>query len=151
MERDADKTIPVLEGYASIGRRFAALLLDGLIMLVPAAVAHIMIPVAGGILIFLCYAPILESSELKATIGKHLMGIQVVSMSNRKIKFRVALIRNVFKIVSASLLFLGHIMAFFTKHRQALHDLVAETVVVYGRSNKPIVDAWLDSARAIWR
>jgi uncharacterized RDD family membrane protein YckC len=151
MDKDTDKTLPVLEGYASIWRRFVAMLLDGLILLVPVAVAHVVIPVVGGVLIFLCYAPILESSELRATIGKHLMGIQVANMSSRRIKFRVALIRNVFKLVSASLLFLGHFLAFFTRHRQSLHDLVAETVVVYGRSNKPIVDAWLDSARSLWR
>lgn len=136
--------------YASIGRRFVAVLLDALILVIPAAMANHVIPVAGGILITFFYAPVLESSEVRATIGKHLMGIQVCDLAGRRISFRAAVIRYFMKIVSSVFLFLGHVVAFFTERKQALHDLVAETIVVYGRSEKSIFDAWMDQCKSIF-
>ncbi|MCM2322825.1 MAG: RDD family protein [Oligoflexia bacterium] len=135
--------------YASISRRLLAMLLDALILVIPVAIASQLVPVLGGILIAFLYAPVLESSEARATIGKHLMGIQVADIAGERISFRAACIRYFLKIVSSVLLFIGHALALFTQRRQALHDLAAETIVVYGRLELSLFDAWLAQFKAI--
>lgn len=136
--------------YASLGRRFVALLLDGLILLIPCAIGGNLIPVLGGIIVWFFYAPVLEASALRATIGKHLMGVQVVDSMGRRISLKAAVIRNALKFVSTAMLFAGFIMALFTRKKQGLHDLLAETYVVYGRNEMPIGEAWVNSAREVF-
>jgi uncharacterized RDD family membrane protein YckC len=135
-------TYEITTPYASLTRRFGALVLDFLILLIPCAIGSHLIPFLGGIAVWFFYGPILESSELRATFGKHLMGIQVVDSAGRRISFRAALIRNALKLVSGLILFLGFIFALFSPKRQTLHDLLAETFVVYGRSTRHFTDAW---------
>jgi uncharacterized RDD family membrane protein YckC len=47
-------------------------------------------------------------------------------------------------------LFIGHFFAFFTERRQAFHDLVAGTVVLYGRFDQPIVESWVRQIREVF-
>ncbi len=140
-----------MTNYASISRRIGAMLIDFLIIGFASLVINQALPIVGPLLLMALYAPIFESSEARATLGKHAMGVQVSDLSGRRITFQAALIRFGMKLVSSSLMFLGHFFAFFTEKHQALHDLVAETVVVYGRSEKPLADAWLEQIRAIFR
>lgn len=149
-ETTTDATSLVLD-YASIGRRLMAMLLDGLILLLPVALVSQALPVVGGLMIWFLYGPMLESSSIRATLGKHLMGLQVSDLSGRRITFKASLIRNLMKIISTMFAFAGCIVAFFTTRKQALHDLLADTVVVYGRSATPIADAWLDNTKAVLR
>lgn len=135
---------------ASLGRRVVALFLDGLIFAIPCAIANHLIPVLGGLIAWFFYAPVFESSQLRATLGKHLMGIQVVDLSGRRISLRAAVIRNFLKIVSSALLFLGFVVALFTKRKQTLHDMLADTIVIYGRSEMSIPDAWVESTREVF-
>jgi uncharacterized RDD family membrane protein YckC len=138
--------------YASFGRRFCAFLLDALIIAIPLAVGGHLVPIFGGILVMFLYAPILECSPLQATIGKHLMGIQVVDLQGRRISFQAALIRNVVKVFSTGILFIGYLFALFTEKHQALHDLLADTLVVYGRNDtQPIVDAWSTTVKDVFQ
>ena len=137
--------------YASMSRRLGAWLLDAVILGVFGLIAANVIPVLGGIAIWFFYAPILEASAIRATLGKHLMGIQVADLAGRRISFRAALIRNVMKIVSTAILFIGYIFALFSMRKQTLHDLLAETTVVYGRSEMSIADAWVDETKALFR
>ena len=133
--------------YASIGRRLLAFFLDGLILILPTLMVNSVLPVLGGILIWFFYGPILESSELRATIGKNLVGIQVTDEMGRRISLRAAVVRNLLKVISTVLLFVGFFFALFTKRRQTLHDMLADTFVVYGRSEEPMADAWLASVK----
>ncbi len=133
--------------FASLSRRAVALVIDGLLLGFIAALAGSLIPFLGGIIVWFFYGPLLESSEIKATIGKHLMGIQVTDLMGRRISLKAALIRNAMKVVSISILFIGFLIALFTSKKQSLHDLLAETIVIYGRSEKPVGDAWLDSIK----
>ncbi|HEY8279355.1 MAG TPA: RDD family protein [Bdellovibrionota bacterium] len=137
--------------YASYSRRLGAAFLDCLILLIPACIMGSVIPVIGGIVAYFLYAPFLESSVLRATIGKKLMGIQVNAVDGGRISFRSAMIRALMKLISSALFFVPHLLALFTEKRQALHDLVAETVVVYGRVEMPVVDAWMDTMREVFR
>lgn len=139
-----------VESYSSFGRRLAAAILDGLILMIPMALVSRMIPMVGWLVVYFFYAPILESSEIRATLGKHLMGIQVCDLQGRRISLRAAIIRNLLKLISSALLFVGHVFALFTERRQALHDLFADTLVVYGRSERSIADAWTASLRELF-
>ncbi len=136
--------------YSSLSRRALALVLDSIILAIPCAVMGHIIPVLGGLVVAFFYAPVLESSEIRATIGKSLMGIQVTDMNGGRISFRAALIRNILKAVSSLLLFLGFVVALFTEKKQTLHDLIADTLVVYGRSPRPIGDAWMSCVRELF-
>lgn len=137
--------------YSSFSRRLGAAVLDMLILVIPGCILGSMVPVLGGVLLWFIYAPFLESSVIRATIGKKLMGIQVVDLNGGKISFRSAMIRSLMKLISGLLAFIPHLLALFTDRRQALHDLVAETVVVYGRVEVPVVDAWMDTVKEVFR
>jgi len=137
--------------YASIGRRFGAVFLDALILIIPAALLGSVVPLAGGLLAWFLYAPFLESSVIKATIGKKLMGIQVVDLHGGRISFRAAMMRALTKLISSALCCIPYLTALFTERSQAVHDMVAETVVVYGRTEISSVDAWVDMLREVFR
>jgi len=71
-----------------------------------------------------------ESSAKQATIGKQVMDIKVVDMDGQRLSFGKALLRVVLKIVSMIPLGIGFLLPFFTKQKQALHDLIGKTLVV---------------------
>lgn len=137
--------------YASLSRRFGALFIDTIILGVIATIGGHIIPILGAAVVWFFYAPILESSEIRATIGKQLMGIQVVDLMGRRLSFRAALLRNFMKLFSTAFLCLGFLIAFFSARKQSMHDLVADSVVIYGRSDTPIVDAWMEHSKEILR
>lgn len=87
----------------------------------------------GGILVFLVsvlYFPVLESSSLQATLGKLALGIKVTDLQGNRIGFLRSLGRNLGKIVSVFILYIGFIMAGFTARKQALHDMMAGCLVI---------------------
>jgi uncharacterized RDD family membrane protein YckC len=135
---------------SSISRRFAAMLIDGIIICIPVAIAAHVIPILGGLVLLFLYYPVFESSRIQATIGKHLMGIQVSSLSGGRIGFKDACLRLLIKLVSTIFLFLGHFLAFFTEQKRAAHDLIAQTVVVYGRAETSLADAWAEQLRNVF-
>jgi uncharacterized RDD family membrane protein YckC len=76
------------------------------------------------------YFAYFESSERQATIGKIAMKIRVTDMHGERITFMNALGRAAFRnLVSGSICLIGFIIALFTEKKQALHDLVASTIV----------------------
>lgn len=80
--------------------------------------------------IALLYWSIFEASALQATPGKLAVGIRVTDLAGGRLGFGRALLRNVLKILSFLLLLIGYLMAAFTARKQALHDLIAGTLVV---------------------
>ncbi len=77
------------------------------------------------------YFSILESSPVKATFGKMLAGIQIEHKDTQdKISFSRAILRFFVKLFSIAFFFIGIILTHFTRHKQALHDIVARSVVV---------------------
>lgn len=139
--------------YSSLSRRLLAMALDGLILLIPSSLFHQALPYAGSLVLWFLYAPILESSRIQATIGKKVVGIQVQASGPQggRIGFRPALVRSLLKLLSGCMLFAGHFFALFTARKQALHDLVADTVVVDGVSDAPVIDAWVESFRSAFK
>jgi uncharacterized RDD family membrane protein YckC len=101
----------------------------------PAAAAMfftVMFGLAGiAILISWLYHAYLESGEKQATWGKSAMGLYVTDVAGQRISFARASGRFFSKIVTGMIpLFIGWIMAAFTERRQALHDMIASTVVL---------------------
>jgi uncharacterized RDD family membrane protein YckC len=119
--------------YAGFWKRLAAFIIDYLIIgaatfalifvsmgfLYPAAI------VAGWL-----YFALMESSEKQATLGKMALGIIVTDMEGERISFGRATGRYFGKILSAIILYIGHIMIAFTEKKQGLHDMLANTLVV---------------------
>ena len=77
------------------------------------------------------YFAIMESSERQATFGKSVMSLRVTDYEGQRISFGHATGRFFAKIVSGLIPFaIGYIMAGFTEKKQALHDLIAGTLVL---------------------
>jgi uncharacterized RDD family membrane protein YckC len=133
--------------YSGFWRRFAAFLIDsvivGLVILILSAAMGFSVGVGGvggagatayGILIAIAapwlYWAGMESSKHQATIGKMALGMAVTDQFNNRISFLRATARYFGKILSAMTLLVGFIMAAFTQRRQALHDMLAGSLVV---------------------
>jgi uncharacterized RDD family membrane protein YckC len=131
---------------ANLGARFFGSLLDTLIILLPFLLIALLIGFWGGLLdeddqitalkaqliamfLGILYEAVFLSSAWQATPGKRLLGLKVVDQNGLPISFWRASGRTAGKILS-SILFIGYIMAFFTKDKRALHDLMAGTIVI---------------------
>jgi uncharacterized RDD family membrane protein YckC len=78
----------------------------------------------------LLYFAFMESSSKQASLGKMAMGIKVTDLEGNRVSFGKAFLRNIGKIVSQVILYIGYFMAAFTEKKQALHDMMASTLVV---------------------
>jgi uncharacterized RDD family membrane protein YckC len=73
----------------------------------------------------------MESSARQATFGKSLMSLRVTNGEGQRLSFGHATGRYFAKIISGLIPFaIGYIMAGFTAKKQALHDLIAGTLVL---------------------
>jgi uncharacterized RDD family membrane protein YckC len=79
----------------------------------------------------------MESSAWQATVGKRAAGIKVTDLAGNRVSFLRAFARNAAKLLSSLLFMVGFLMAGFTARKQALHDLLAETLVVRGYGTPP--------------
>ncbi|GAC1442936.1 MAG: hypothetical protein NVSMB52_00700 [Chloroflexota bacterium] len=118
--------------YAGFWKRFIAYLLDSILVAIVTGILLRAIPALSfsGILIAWLYFAFMESSEHQATLGKMALGIKVTDLDGSRISFGTASIRYFSKILSALILMIGFIMAAFTAKKQALHDMIANTLVV---------------------
>jgi uncharacterized RDD family membrane protein YckC len=135
--------------YAGFWRRAAALIVDRLLLgfvnlflcicyvLVSAAEPDseamgeiILASAIFGFLLRWLYFTLMESSPLQATLGKAALGVLVTDARGGRITPARANGRYWAKIISAIPLGFGYLMAGFTPRKQALHDLVAGTLVV---------------------
>jgi uncharacterized RDD family membrane protein YckC len=76
------------------------------------------------------YYAVLESSPARGTLGKLALGLYVADAQGDPIGFWRAVLRNALKGLSSVLLGTGWLMAAFTPRKQALHDLLAGTLVL---------------------
>jgi len=88
----------------------------------------VLIGVAGSWL----YEALMESSARQATLGKMIFQMKVTDLSGNRISFGRATGRYFAKWLSGLTLFIGYIIAGFTERKQALHDMVAGTLVRIG-------------------
>ncbi len=80
------------------------------------------------------YFAIMESRR-GATIGKMALGIVVTDLSGQRITFGRATGRYFSKILSGMILYVGFMMAGWTQQKQALHDILAGTLVLEKGNN----------------
>ncbi|MDA0782655.1 MAG: RDD family protein [Rickettsiales bacterium] len=139
--------------YAGFWIRFLAVIIDGLIlgvaMYAVQAVTGIQLIVtdysmeAGqasantswlGTVIQILYMTVTTGSSLQATLGKKILGLRVMRADGSKITYLRAFGRFWATVLSALTLCIGYIMAGFTNQKKALHDMVADTRVVYAKS-----------------
>ncbi len=78
----------------------------------------------------LSYYTAFEGSHHQATPGKIVFGIRVCSLDLQRISYRRAVMRNFCKIFSGLILGIGFILAGLTRRRQALHDMMANCLIV---------------------
>lgn len=86
------------------------------------------------------YSAMMESSPRKATWGKRMMRIIVTDADGGQITFGRASARFFSKIISAALVGAGFVMAPFTPRKQALHDIIAGTVVLTHVQFTPVAE-----------
>lgn len=138
-------------------RRWAALFIDGLVLMVPvtlivfgvilgarmagmdagtqgsAEAASPLLTVVIYAVYFLAsalYFAGMESSKHQATLGKIALGIKVSDNEGRRLSFSHALGRWFSTSLSYLTLYIGFLMAAFTERKRALHDMVSGTLVV---------------------
>jgi uncharacterized RDD family membrane protein YckC len=137
--------------YAGFWLRFVAIFIDGLILsplifiyvgvdLADVSATDPNVKIALGFVLFIAWLAIFvgqwlyfalqESSRAQATLGKRLMGIQVTDRQGNRIGFGRATGRYFGKIISGFTLYIGFMMAGWTERKQALHDMLADTLVV---------------------
>ena len=80
--------------------------------------------------VHILYYSIMESSKQQATLGKIAVGLKVTNMDGERLDFLTAFLRNLGKILSQMTIYIGYIMAGFTPKKQALHDILTNTLVV---------------------
>lgn len=95
-----------------------------------------LISVVGGWL----YFALMESSGSQATLGKMALGVVVTDLQGDRIAFGRATGRYFGKFISAIILLIGFLMAAFTQRKQALHDLIAGTLVMKRYQTGPAYD-----------
>src|ERR1700686_2222202 len=156
--------VPAPPPYAGFWVRFAAYLIDGVILGIPfflVAMALIfrlrrfrmmagtgpfgprdavfMGPMIAGYFFVLAlfvvaqwlYFAGMESSPRQATFGKAAMSLRVADLKGQPLTFGHATGRFFAKILSGMIpLAIGYIMAGFTEKKQALHDMIASTLVL---------------------
>jgi len=82
------------------------------------------------------YHALFESSAKQATPGKMAMGIVATNAEGGRMGLGRAIGRNCARVLSSSFFGIGYIICGFTARRQALHDLIAGTLVV--NNNAPL-------------
>ena len=161
----ASAPVPASLPYAGFWIRFAASLIDGVILGIPfllvamvllflfggfgvlvhmnpanqramgALAGPMFLVLLAGMIFFLAlewlYFAGMESSERQATFGNALMSLRVTDLQGRRMSFGHATGRFFSKIISGMIpLAIGYIMAGFTARKQALHDMIAGTLVL---------------------
>lgn len=76
------------------------------------------------------YYALFESSWLRATPGKLALGLRVTDLAGAQLGFGRASGRYFGKWISGLTLGIGYLVAAFTEKKQALHDLMADCLVV---------------------
>jgi len=131
------------ETYASGFARFGAYLIDFVILFCITFVVIIILAIIGipiyngdgnvdfvGIILGWLYFALQESSNYQATVGQRALKLKVVDYNFEKISFLRATGRHFAQLISILTFMIGYLMIFFTKRRQALHDMIAKTLVI---------------------
>jgi len=76
------------------------------------------------------YYSLMEASKHQGTLGKMALGLKVTDMKGNRVSFGRATGRYFGKIISGMIFMIGYILAGLTEKKQALHDLIADCLVI---------------------
>ncbi|HVF76903.1 MAG TPA: RDD family protein [Solirubrobacteraceae bacterium] len=114
--------------------RFAAWLIDGIIIFIVSVVLQLIDPVIGSLvslIVGIAYYTLLEGGVNGQTVGKMAVGIRVIDLERGgSIGPGRAFIRYIGRIVSTIPLLLGYFWMIWDKENQTWHDKFAGSVVV---------------------
>jgi uncharacterized RDD family membrane protein YckC len=138
--------------------RFVAYVIDAFVLLVPTAIlvglfagfvvltdesmdddepaapliVAALVMVAALIVVNWLYEALMTSSPRGATVGKMALGLRIVRFDGARLSFGRATARHFAKYMVTPLvpLAIGYIMAAFTSRKRALHDILADTLVI---------------------
>jgi uncharacterized RDD family membrane protein YckC len=129
--------------------RFAAAMIDGLVLcfawcggftcvMTILAIGHRgrIVSEDGGVSWFIAmligwlYHALMEASPVQGSLGKMAVGLMVTDEHGRRIGFARATGRHFGKMISGMIMMIGFMMAGWTEKKQALHDMMAGTLVV---------------------
>lgn len=144
--------------YAGFWRRAAALIIDSFLLVIAGGIIGMFLGILFGLVMDISgvgtaavektatsignifgltlnwlYFTLMESSSRQATAGKMALGIVVTDPEGRPVSFARANGRYWSKIISGLIMGVGFLMAGFTRNKQALHDIIASTLVVKKR------------------
>jgi uncharacterized RDD family membrane protein YckC len=125
-----------LQWHSGFFRRFIASLIDILVILLFIVFIQFILGVMDGtffniaiLFIVWNYFAFQESSARKGTVGKQAMNLVITDLDGNKISYLRATERFLGKFLSTIFFFAGFLLILFTDKRQALHDIIAKTVV----------------------
>jgi uncharacterized RDD family membrane protein YckC len=135
------------EEYAGFFQRFAAVFIDAILLNIVLLPLRFIIPGTGfadpnpnmgmvgvvfviNVLVIWLYEAGMISSSWQATLGKKALRIKVTDLDGRPIGFAQATGRYFAKWISGIICGIGYFMQPFTERKQALHDMIAGTLVV---------------------
>jgi uncharacterized RDD family membrane protein YckC len=132
--------------YAGFWERFGAALIDGILMGVVGMAVGLAMGEGTfeandngftyrssdliGTIIGIFYYVGMETSKHQATLGKKALNLKVTDMDGNRLTIGRSIGRYFAKILSAMILLIGYLMQPFTQKKQALHDMLAGTLVV---------------------
>lgn len=134
--------------YASAWQRILAFVIDGIVLLIGIAffvtLLNIESALLGGMmhssvlaeillmeLYGLLYFVFFHISRFQGSIGMMVMGLVLVDeASNKRMEWRQALLRYVSQLFSVTFAFVGYLMIIWTPKKQALHDMLADSLVL---------------------
>lgn len=124
--------------YAGFWLRFAALLVDGVVLTVVNIIIDIAIDAfVTSLLIQMATAALYSIGFWVAadgqTPGKMLVGVRVTMVNGESLELGPAVLRYLGYFASTLLLGIGYLMVAFTPQKRGLHDYIAGTVVVRAR------------------
>jgi uncharacterized RDD family membrane protein YckC len=94
--------------------------------------AAVLLAIAALIVINWLYEALMTSSPRGATLGKMALGLRIVRFDGTQLSFGRATARHFAKAIAtpAVPLAIGYVMAAFTNRKRALHDILADTLVI---------------------
>lgn len=122
--------------FAAFKPRALAYLIDMVPLYVAALILTSIMPGFGGMLWLVgvaAYFTYFTAGKWQASPGKRYMGLMVIRTDGKPVDRLSALGRTAGYVASSAIFGLGFLLPVFTAERTALHDLLADTRVVYGK------------------
>ncbi len=122
--------------FAAFKPRAIAFAIDMVPLYIVALIVTSIMPGFGGMLWLVgtgAYFTLFTSGKWQATPGKRYMGLQVIRTSGALVDRKYAVGRYFGYMASTAIFGLGFFLPLFTIEKTALHDLLSDTRVVYGK------------------